>query len=153
MFSTHRATHNGYAREYATWLSMKNRCYYPGNVEYHCYGGRGIRMCDRWLNSFEAFLEDMGRKPEGMSIDRIDNDGNYEPGNCRWATTLEQSRNRSITVTLSNGEGIADFCERVGAGYNQVYHQYRKGLTAEQIEAKLIDNWCRWNGKNGKEAA
>jgi hypothetical protein len=74
---------------------MKSRCYDSKRNGYKNYGGRGIKVCDRWLNSFENFLTDMGRKPgPEYSIDRIDNDGNYEPGNCRWATMQEQSQNK-----------------------------------------------------------
>jgi hypothetical protein len=76
-------------------MGMKQRCLNQNNKRYEDYGGRGISVCDRWLHSFENFLADVGRKPGlGYSIDRINNDGNYEPGNCRWATKLEQSRNR-----------------------------------------------------------
>jgi hypothetical protein len=82
--------------EYSTWRSMIQRCEDPRHNRYDRYGGRGIRVCDRWRNSFEAFLADMGRKPSSnLSIDRINNDGNYEPGNCRWATASEQQKNKS----------------------------------------------------------
>lgn len=79
---------------YHVWYSMRDRCTNPNSQRYSYYGGRGIQVCERWLNSFDAFMEDMGLKPDGLSIDRINNDGNYEPANCRWATDLEQSRNQ-----------------------------------------------------------
>ena len=73
---------------------MKARCFNPKGTEYANYGGRGITVCERWKKSFDAFLADMGLRPSGRSIDWIDNDGNYEPGNCRWTTAKEQTVNR-----------------------------------------------------------
>jgi hypothetical protein len=74
---------------------MKERCYNPNSKYYHLYGGRGIKMCDKWKNSFEEFYNDMGKRPYRIySIDRINNDGDYEPSNCRWATRFVQSRNK-----------------------------------------------------------
>lgn len=82
------------SREYSIWSSMKKRCINPRSNNFKYYGGRGIKVCDVWFTSFAAFLRDMGRAPVGHSIDRIDNDGNYEPGNCRWATSKTQRLNQ-----------------------------------------------------------
>ena len=83
-------------REYNSWVEMIRRCTKSSRKDWKDYGGRGITVCDKWRESFQNFLNDMGERPEGTSIDRINNHGNYEPGNCRWATPLEQSSNRRV---------------------------------------------------------
>lgn len=91
---------------YYSWSAMRYRVFNPHHQDYHRYGGRGIKVCDRWLgnNGFKNFYSDMGERPTGLTIDRINNDGNYTPDNCRWATRKEQSQNSSVTKL--NGDKV-----------------------------------------------
>jgi len=119
--------------EYTAWKNAKARCSNPKSARWNHYGGRGIRMCDEWLNSFEEFLSHVGERPSKKhSIDRYpDNDGNYEPGNVRWATPEEQARNRSITRNLTIG------------GYTMCLAEAAKkfGLNRKKISRRLDRNW------------
>lgn len=89
---------------YPTWSSIKQRCYNKENKDYHLYGARGIYLCPRWLYSFKNFVEDMGERPKGYSIDRINNDGPYSPQNCKWSSSFEQRKNQRIRSDNKSGE-------------------------------------------------
>lgn len=120
------------SKEYNTWIKIRDRCGNPNNKKYQDYGGRGISVCDRWDSSYEAFLADMGRSPSAShSIDRYpDNDGNYEPGNCRWATNLEQARNkrRHRFVSLNGGiVPLSEACEAAGVNYRSALYRLNSG--------------------------
>jgi len=88
---------------YSSWRDMRSRCLNPDNQSFPAYGGRGITVCDRWIDDYDAFVEDMGFRPDGLSIERIDNNGNYEPSNCRWASRGDQSRNKRSNVFHISG--------------------------------------------------
>lgn len=136
---------HGYAhtRLYKLWNSMIQRCHNPNNDRFGRYGGRGIVVCDAWRHSFKAFLADMGDPPtDKHSIDRIDNNGNYEPNNCRWATPFEQSINRNPTKRSVSGCKGVRFEERtkswfvlIGVNYKQHFVGRFKDLN-EAIQAR-----------------
>ncbi|WP_157509585.1 hypothetical protein [Leifsonia sp. Root4] len=102
---------------YNVWAEMKQRCANPRKHNYSRYGGRGVRVCARWLDSFAAFEADMGPRPDGFTLDRIDNDGPYSPENCRWASMRDQARNKRSNRRLElDGESltVADWATRTG---------------------------------------
>ena len=113
------------SKEYTTWQALRNRCYAEKDLSYKDYGERGIIVCDRWNESFENFYKDMGDAPSKKhSIDRIDNNGNYEPSNCRWATKTEQNRNtRRNNYITYNGETkcVSEWAEIIGLSVATIY--------------------------------
>jgi hypothetical protein len=117
---------------YRKWQHMKERCLNSRDKAYHRYGGRGITVCDRWLgkNGSLNFFNDMGECPKGYELERIDNNGNYEPDNCRWASHMEQCRNRRPNIFVSIF-GITlclkDVCNLVGTDYKKVHYKWKKG--------------------------
>lgn len=124
-------------KEYRTWAHILGRCNNPSDANYCYYGARGIRVAPEWADSFEAFLRDVGRAPSPRhSIDRINNDGNYEPGNVRWATSAEQNRNTRKNVFV-NGMCLVDACAALGISYGAAQARIRKGQTPEQAIAAL----------------
>lgn len=125
--------------EYRTWNAMKSRCNNPNVTGYENYGGRGISVCQRWSESFEAFFEDMGLKPSDKhSIERLDNDGNYEPSNCTWGTAYEQMRNRRDNINITkDGEthNQTDWGRKFGLSDGAIKRRIQKGMTLEEAVA------------------
>lgn len=101
--------------EYQAWLDMRRRCGNPTHKDYRHYGGRGITVCPAWLQSFNTFLADMGSRPTGLTLERIDNDRGYEPGNCKWATRKEQRHNSRPPVCTNGGDKYRLTSLEVGA--------------------------------------
>jgi len=129
--------------EYRCWQDMIQRCHNPSNASWHLYGERGIRVCDRWRESFVNFYKDMGERPEGMSLDRINNDGSYAPDNCRWATATTQARNHRGCVFIEymgKRQTIAEWAEETGIDARTLRSRYRRGLSTEQIFSKTMFN-------------
>jgi hypothetical protein len=119
---------------YKVWLAMRHRCSNRKSNRWPMYGGRGITVCDRWRTSFANFLADMGERPPGTSIDRIENNGNYDPGNCRWATPKEQARNtRANVVFESSGPlTLAECSERAGLSACAIPQRLKRGWSVDR---------------------
>lgn len=108
---------------------MRNRCHNPSVASYADYGARGIKVCDRW-QSFENFIADMGERPEGMTVERVDSNGNYEPSNCRWATRTEQGANKRNNLMLSDGKEtlhLAEWARRLNISHAAILRRLANG--------------------------
>jgi hypothetical protein len=128
-------------REYSSWIAMKQRCRDKNQKHYHDYGGRGIVVCDRWIDSFKTFLLDMGPIPSDKhSLDRIKTDGNYEPGNCRWSTTGEQNLNRRNTLSLKvdgQTKPLLTWCKELGIAYSCALGRLKSGYEPHEVISKV----------------
>lgn len=124
------------------WVGMKGRCLNPRHHAFHNYGGRGIKVCDRWRDDFPAFLSDMGPRPsKHHTIDRIDNDGDYTPDNCRWATASEQSCNRRDCYRVRHDGGVlslAEFCRVTGLNAQAVYQRVSRRRLGREFDSAAI---------------
>jgi len=123
-------------RSYKAWVGMKKRCNNKKGRNYKDYGGRGIKVCDRWLNSFDNFYADMGESPPNMSLDRIDNNGNYEPSNCRWATQRKQMNNTRRNVRLTyNGItlNMVEWARRLGISRACLWDRLNRNMPAKAM--------------------
>lgn len=130
---THRKSHT---REHQCWSHMKARCGNPKHQAWSNYGGRGIKVCDRWVNSFENFFSDMGKRPDGCVLDRINNDGDYTPENCRWTTYSVSSKNRR-PLPARGTRFITAFgrTQHVGAWSRE------RGISSSLIRWRLKNGW------------
>lgn len=151
-----RGTRHRESAEYRAWAAISTRCYNPNDPATHNYAGRGITVCDRWRESFEAFLADMGERPgPEYSIDRIDNSRGYEPENCRWATKKQQARNTRHNVMLTvHGETLCmtEWAERSGVSAATIQKRLRLGWSHEDAvmrpvttPSKVIDATARFH--------
>lgn len=131
---THGATIGGPTKEYELWMAMKRRCYGKNTIGWHNYGGRGIRVCRRWKHSFENFLSDMGLRPSPKhSVERRDNNGNYTPKNCYWATKREQDYNKRNTrfITYKGTKmPLSDWAVKIGLNYATLLGRVLRGWSA-----------------------
>ena len=118
--------------EYKTWISMKTRCNNPNYNLYKDYGGRGIKICDKWNNEYEVFLKDMGRKPrKNYTIERIDNNGDYCKENCKWISKSEQNRNKRTSIVF-NGEIATEAQKRMGMSRHTIHQRIKNGWSIEK---------------------
>lgn len=164
--TTHGMSKQGKGSTFLSWNLLSQRCYNPKNPAYKNYGARGVIVCDRWRHSFENFLVDMGARPEGTTLDRINNDGNYEPANCRWATRVEQNRNTRRNKLFECGgeyKTLPELAEMKGISYVKLRHRVDEGvslaraLTDGKIQGSFItheglsmniSDWARHLGLN-----
>lgn len=135
-FASLAATTHGQSKsqQYIAWSLMHDRCRNPNNESYKRYGGRGITVCERW-KSYENFIEDMGLRPNGKTLDRINNDGNYEPSNCRWATQKQQMRNMSANrhiTAFGMEKTLVEWSEFSGHPRERIANRLRRGWSNER---------------------
>lgn len=137
-FSARRSHGRSYSPEFKIWAAMKSRCANPRNRKYPRYGGRGIRVCEQWANSFSTFAKDMGPRPSmEHSIDRVNNDGHYEPSNCRWTTSREQAANSThpterLMTAFGRTQNIRQWALERGFSPEAVHQRLKRGWSFER---------------------
>lgn len=140
---------------YQCWQDMRQRCTNPRSKQYHNYGGRGIFVCKEWINSYSTFLADMGEKPNGLSIDRRDNNKGYDMNNCRWATAKEQRENQRTTINLEL-EGVVrtlrDWASSVNMSEMTLARRLKSGASLKDALTRPVNKAYRLNGIKGCNA-
>jgi len=139
------------SREYISYQAMLTRCENEKASDYKNYGGRGISVCKRWRDSFENFYSDMGTRPEGTSLDRIDNDGNYEPGNCRWSTRLQQGNNQRTNRFLDHDGRkmtVSQWSRETGIVAATIKTRLRKGWSIYDALTKPTRKYIEYDGRS-----
>jgi len=154
-FTKHGASKKKGSSTYNSWVSMRSRCRGIGQRNKECYTDRGISVCERW-NQFENFLSDMGERPAGTTLDRINNDAGYYPENCRWATIETQSRNRRSTILVKVADEwmcLKDACQKTGTKYETAKGRIRRGMTPQEaVETPVAETYRHRAYRNGFSA-
>lgn len=138
------ARQGGASRTYKIWTSIKQRCFNPNTEHYERYGGRGITMHQAWADDYAAFVRDVGEKPEGMTLERINNDGNYEPNNVRWSSRKEQANNRVTNIYveyMGMTKTLAQWADHLGYKYGLIGSRWKKGVRGDALFAP--PRWSR----------
>ena len=145
-----------YSSEYAIWSNMRARCTNPNSINFDRYGGRGITVCEAWSADFVNFLNDMGNRPSpDHSLDRIDNNGNYEPKNCQWATRQEQCRNRSTSRFIQVGNDsrtMAEWSEITGLRVGTIHARIKQGWSESDAVTRPLRGAVSKDGKTFSDA-
>lgn len=122
---------------------MKARCYRPSSQRYYTHGARGISVCGRWLNSYDTFVLDMGLKPPKYTIERIDNNGNYEPSNCRWATPKEQAYNRRTNIRYLD-KTVMEWSQEIGLSFSAMNKRFNNWTLEEAINVPKMEKYAHY---------
>lgn len=136
---------------FTVWVNMKQRCTNPKHNSYHRYGGRGIKVCERWMHSFENFLADMGERPfPDAEIDRKDNDGGYEPDNCRWVTSEQNKNNRAVSRKITfdgKTQTISQWAQEIGCSRQALRHRIENGWSAHDALTTPFNHGNCWRSR------
>lgn len=142
----HTSASGGATPTYRSWAAMISRCEDPKNKRFHRYGGRGINVCASWRNSFEQFLSDMGNRPDGLTLDRMDNNGDYEKRNCRWATSKEQGRTNHrirLVTAFERTQSLTDWAAETGIKRETIARRLNNGWQAERALSLKVETTIR----------